>query len=156
MLRSTFRPTHALAPAAALLLLLLLVACGHRILGFGDARRGILLVRHTEAEPQVVWVSGVELGIAQSGGITCFREVPTGSVRIEARPVSAAGDGGFQGLTRATEITLPPEQPLLWDIDQDQGFSGRAHARLCEENWQIPPRATDQAVLAHWTRSAVR
>ena len=40
---------------------------------------------------------------------------------------------GVEALTRATRLVLPPEQPLLWDIDHDQVFSGRAHARLCGE-----------------------
>lgn len=100
-------------------------ACGHRIPGFGRPADAILLVRHTQAVPQEIRVGDNFLGIAQPGGITCFRGVPTGTLRLEAR---AAGGGP---LTRATRITLPSEQPLLWDIDHDQVLSGRAHAALC-------------------------
>lgn len=124
---------------AALLLAALLApvwvtsACGgRRILGFGDARNGTLLVRHTEPEPQVIDVGETRIGIAPPDQVTCFRQVPTGSVRIEARPASLAESKSVQDLTRATEITLPPEQPLLWDIDHDQVFSGRVHERLCD------------------------
>ena len=115
----------------AILAIALTSACGgRRIFGFGDARDGILLVRHSEPEAQQVWIGEDPVGIAQPGGVTCFENVPTGSVRLEARPVgSAAAD--LETLTRATRVTLPPEQPLLWDIDHDQILSGRAHARLC-------------------------
>lgn len=110
-------------------------ACGirERIPGFGPARDGILLVRHSESGPQEIWVNETLLGLAQPGGITCFREVPTGSLRVEARVPGGQGSTGIRALTRATRLVLPPEQPLLWDVDHDQVFSGRAHARLCGE-----------------------
>lgn len=113
-----------------------LAGCGirQRIPGFGPARDGILLVRHNESGPQEIWVNETLLGLAQPGGITCFREVPTGSLRVEARVPGAQGSAGVQALTRATSLVLPPEQPLLWDVDHDQVFSGRAHARLCGES----------------------
>ena len=113
-----------------------LAACGirERIPGFGPARDGILLVRHSESRPQEIWVNETLLGLAQPGGITCFREVPTGSLRAEARVPTGPGSARIETLTRATRLVLPPERPLLWDIDHDQVFSGRAHARLCGEN----------------------
>jgi hypothetical protein len=107
--------------------------CGirERIPGFGPARDGILLVRHSEPVSQEIWVNETILGLAQPGGITCFREVPTGSLRVEARVPAGQRSGAGTALTRATRLVLPPEQPLLWDVDHDQVFSGRAHARLC-------------------------
>ena len=110
-----------------------LAGCGirERIPGFGPARDGILLVRHSESGPQEIWVNETLLGLAQPSGITCFREVPTGSLRVEARIPGGQGSVGIRALTRATRLVLPPEQPLLWDVDHDQVFSGRAHARLC-------------------------
>lgn len=112
---------------------LTLSGCGirERIPGFGPARDGILLVRHNEPGPQEIWVNESRLGIAQPGGITCFRETLTGTLRIEARLPDGGRSAGIETLTRATQIVLPPEQPLLWDIDHDQVFSGRAHSRLC-------------------------
>jgi hypothetical protein len=110
-----------------------LAGCGirERIPGFGPARDGILLVRHSEPVSQEIWVNETILGLAQPGGITCFREVPTGSLRVEARVPAGQRSGAGTALTRATRLVLPPEQPLLWDVDHDQVFSGRAHARLC-------------------------
>jgi hypothetical protein len=29
---------------------------------------------------------------------------------------------------------LPPDQPLLWDVDHDQVLSGRAHRGLCDDS----------------------
>lgn len=112
---------------------LALAGCGirERIPGFGPARDGVLLVRHSEADPQEIWVNDSRLGIAQPGGITCFLDTPTGTLRVESRRLGAERSDGLEALTRATQIVLPPEQPLLWDIDYDQVFSGRAHARLC-------------------------
>jgi hypothetical protein len=112
-----------------------LAGCGirERIPGFGPDRDGILLVRHSESRPQEIWVNETLLGLAQPGGITCFREVPTGSLRVEARPPVRQQSARIGALTRATRLVLPPEQPLLWDVDHDQVFSGRAHARLCGE-----------------------
>jgi hypothetical protein len=102
------------------------MACGgRRILGFGRGEEGVLLVRHTEPTALEILAGEKALGLAQAGGVTCFREVPTGSIRFEARP---AGGGD---LVRAHTIVLPPEQPLLWDIDHDEVLSGRAHANFC-------------------------
>ena len=111
--------------------------CGaHRILGFGSARDGILLVRHTETAPQRISIGDRTLGVAPSGETTCFTDVPTGSLRVEAHPVAgvsgtAVGAGSAE-LTRATTLVLPPDQPLLWDVDHDQVVSGRAHRALCD------------------------
>ena len=133
----SFRPgAHAVGLMALAAAGVLMAGCGirERIPGFGPARNGILLVRHSESGPQEIWVNETLLGLAQPGGITCFREVPTGSLRVEARVPGAQGSAGVQALTRATSLVLPPEQPLLWDVDHDQVFSGRAHARLCGES----------------------
>jgi hypothetical protein len=125
---------HAIALMAGLATLAFL-GCGlrERIPGFGPARDGTLLVRHNESGAQEIWANETLLGLAQSGGITCFLDVPTGTLRVEARQPGAPLSSGVETLTRATQIVLPPEQPLLWDIDHDQVFSGRAHARLCGE-----------------------
>jgi hypothetical protein len=93
-----------------------------RFLGFGGD--GTLLVRHHEPDPQEIWLDGDLLGIAASGAVTCFHEIHTGTIRVEAR-----ADGGT--LTRATSIVLPPDQPQLWDVDHDQVVDGRAFVRLC-------------------------
>lgn len=124
-----------LALTAAGLLALTAAGCGlrERIPGFGPGRDGILLVRHSESAPQEIWVNDARLGMAQPVGITCFRNVTTGTLRVEARQPGDRRSAGIETLTRATQIVLPPEQPLLWDIDHDQVFSGRAHARLCGE-----------------------
>jgi hypothetical protein len=127
------------APLALIGLTIVAIAaagCGirERIPGFGPARDGVLLVRHNESGPQEIWVNDAILGLAQPGTITCFREVPTGSLRVEARVPAAQGSAGTRALTRATRLVLPPEQPLLWDVDHDQVFSGRAHARLCGQS----------------------
>lgn len=111
--------------------------CGaQRILGFGNARDGILLVRHTESASQRISVGDRELGMAPPGVITCFTDVPTGSLRVEARPAAGAGGtavgAGAAQLTRATSLVLPPDQPLLWDVDHDQVLNGRAYVGRCE------------------------
>jgi hypothetical protein len=122
--------------AALGVMVIMLVGCGirERIPGFGPARDGVLLVRHNEAGPQEIWVNESRLGIAEPGRITCFQNVPTGTLRLEAREPGAGISSGIETLTRATSIVLPPEQPLLWDIDHDQVFSDRAHARLCRDD----------------------
>lgn len=129
-------PSRALLLALASLAVLASTGCGHRIPGFGLSRDGVLLVRHTEPVPQEIRVDDVVVGIAQPGGITCFGGVPTGGVRLEARPLTRPSSpvAAVDSLTRATRITLPPEQPLLWDIDHDQVLSGRAHAGLCKDS----------------------
>lgn len=112
------------AAAVAVLVAALVSGCAaKRFLGFGgDAT---LLVRHHEPEPQEIRLDGAVLGVADSGLVACFREVRTGTLRLEAR---APGNV----LTRATSITLPPDQTRLWDIDHDQILEGRAFAGLCD------------------------
>ena len=130
------RGTRRAALSGLAIAWLAMTGCGirERIPGFGSARDGILLIRHNESSPQEIWVNETLLGLAQPGGITCFREAPTGTLRVEARTPAGPGSARVAGLTRATRLVLPPEQPLLWDVDHDQVFSGRAHARLCGEN----------------------
>lgn len=116
----------ALLRVAVVVLALLAPACGgRRILGFGGGRDGILVVRHTQAGPLEITAGDEVLGFAEPGGIACFRQVPTGSIRFEARRV------GGRDLVRAHTIVLPPEQPLLWDVDHNQVLNGRAHAEGC-------------------------
>ena len=131
-----YRKSARRAARCGLVVACVLAGCGirERIPGFGPARDGILLVRHSEPGAQEIWVNETILGLAQPGGITCFREVPTGSLRVAARVPTGQRSGTTAALTRATRLVLPPEQPLLWDVDHDQVFSGRAHARLCGEN----------------------
>jgi hypothetical protein len=93
-----------------------------RFLGFGGG--GTLLVRHHEHDPQEIWLEGDLLGVADSGVVRCFREIQTGTVRIEARASNGA-------LTRATSAVLPPEQARLWDVDYDQVLEGRAFLGVC-------------------------
>lgn len=129
---ATGRSRRHAAPLVAFLLMLA-SGCGlhQRIPGFGPERDGILLVRHSETGPLDVWADDIRLGEAAPDRVTCFSEAPTGSYRIEARSPGSDRSAGTASLTRATEITLPPEQPLLWDIDHDQVLSGRIHAALC-------------------------
>lgn len=112
--------------AALVAALLAVVAPGcaaKRFLGFGGD--GTLLVRHHEPAVQEIWLDGDLLGVADSGAVECFREIRTGTLRVEAR----APDGE---LTRASSIVLPPEQARLWDVDHDQVLDGRAFVRLCD------------------------
>ncbi|MEJ2151663.1 MAG: hypothetical protein P8Y29_01615 [Gemmatimonadota bacterium] len=121
---------HASAAARIATFLLLTVAvggCGRQILGFGNSKDGILLVRHNESEPLEIVANETVLGIAQPGGFTCFQHTPTGTLRVEARITN--GDR----LVRAASIMLPPDEPLLWDVDHDQVLSGRAHRGLCDD-----------------------
>lgn len=114
------------AALAITLLTLLSTSCGgRRILGFGNDETSTLLVRHNEPAPIEIFVGEMSVGIAQPGGFTCFRSGPTGTLRLEARS-TPEGE-----LVRATRLTLPPDQPLLWDVDHNQILSGRAHQRLC-------------------------
>ena len=102
--------------------------CGaKRFLGFGGD--GTLLVRHHESAPQGIWLDGELLGVVDSAAVACFREIRTGTVRVEARSASAASAPG--SLTRAASVLLPPDQPRLWDVDHDQVLDGRAFLRLC-------------------------
>ena len=94
-----------------------------RFLGFGGD--GTLLVRHHENDPQEIWLDGDLLGVADSGAVRCFREIQSGTVRIEARDADGT-------LTRATSVVLPPEQARLWDVDYDQVLEGRAFLGVCD------------------------
>ena len=117
-------PRVELLLSVLVLLSLAISACGaKRFLGFGDD--ATLLVRHHESEPQEILLDGQFLGIADSGRVACFREVRTGTVRLEAH-----APGGV--LTRAASVVLPPDQARLWDVDHDQVLEGRAFVRLCE------------------------
>ncbi len=122
---------HASAAARIATFFLLTVAiaggCGRQILGFGNVDEGVLLVRHNESEPLEIVANENVLGIAQPGEFTCFQNTPTGTLRVEARVT----DG--ERLVRAATMMLPPDQPLLWDVDHDQVLSGRAHRGLCDE-----------------------
>lgn len=111
----------------ALLLLLLLtpIACGVKRRVFG-ADEGILLVRHNQPRAQEIRVGQILLGAALPGAIACFQEVPAGALRVEARAV------GSGTLTRATDIVLTAERPLLWDMDHLQVLDGRAYRGLCD------------------------
>ncbi|HEU4464049.1 MAG TPA: hypothetical protein VFS53_03300 [Gemmatimonadota bacterium] len=120
-------PAGSRAPSAAAVIVLVAVlipgCAAKRFLGFGgDAT---LLVRHHESEPQEIRLDGAVLGVADSGMVACFRDVRTGTLRLEAR---APGNV----LTRATSVVLPPDQARLWDIDHDQILEGRAFLRLCD------------------------
>ncbi len=107
-----------------------------RFLGFGGD--GTLLVRHHESAPQEIWLDDELLGVIDSAAVACFRETPTGTLRVEARAADGSVDGqdadeaSSRGtLTRAASIVLPPDQPRLWDVDHDQVLDGRAFLRLC-------------------------
>ena len=116
----------------ALLLLLLFsispVACGvqRRVLGVFGADEGTLLVRHNQPRAQEIRVGQILLGVALPGAIACFQEVPAGAHRVEARAV------GSGTLTRATDVVLTAERPLLWDMDHLQILDGRAYRGLCD------------------------
>ena len=118
-----------LARGALLLLLLLTpIACGvqRRVMGVFGADEGILLVRHNQPRAQEIRVGQILLGAALPGAIACFQEVPAGALRVEARAV------GSGTLTRATDIVLTAERPLLWDMDHLQVLDGRAYRGLCD------------------------
>jgi hypothetical protein len=91
----------------------------------GD-EEGTLLVRHNEPGAQEIRADTLSLGVALPGAIACFRKVPAGPLRLEARKT----EGG--SLTRAVSIVLTPERPLLWDIDHSEVLDGRAYRGLCE------------------------
>lgn len=91
----------------------------------------MLLVRHNQAGAQEIRIgdSGEGesvLGVVLPGAIACFRDVPAGPLRVEARAVGAAT------LTRATDLVLTAERPLLWDMDHLQVLDGRAYRGLCD------------------------
>jgi len=116
------------ARLALLLLLFLLSACAvqRRVMGVFGADEGTLLVRHNQPGAQVIRAGGIDLGVALPGAIACFPEVPAGALRLEARVVETGA------LTRATDIVLTAERPLLWDVDHLQILDGRAYKGLCD------------------------
>lgn len=123
----TRRGAGFLPPLLGLLLLATASACGgrHLLAGLFGARDGTLLVRQQRADSLVVWADEDRLGVADSGGVACFRDVKTGTLRLRA---TVPGDT----LTvRATDAVLTPEDPLLWDVDHDQVLDGRTWAGLC-------------------------
>ncbi|HET6363046.1 MAG TPA: hypothetical protein VFH11_13480 [Gemmatimonadota bacterium] len=124
--RTAFRPVGPLALAIAVTGIATGCAA-KRFLGFGGD--GTLLIRHHEPASQEIWLDGELLGVVDSAAVACFRETPTGTLRVEARAATAASAPG--SLTRATSVVLPPDQPRLWDVDHDQVLDGRAFLRLC-------------------------
>ncbi|CAN5871436.1 hypothetical protein BH20GEM1_BH20GEM1_02680 [soil metagenome] len=121
----TVGPARAALCAAALAVIAGVApgCAAKRFLGFGGD--GTLLVRHHEHDSQEIWLDGDLLGVADSGAVRCFREIHTGTVRIEARDADGT-------LTRATSVVLPPEQARLWDVDHDQVLEGRAFLGVCD------------------------
>ncbi|MBW3660374.1 MAG: hypothetical protein KY397_01915 [Gemmatimonadetes bacterium] len=107
---------------------LVLTACGGRgILRGIFGEQGTFLVRHSRSRPLAIWAGEERLGIADSGSVACFGSVKTGSFRARA---TVADD---TTTVRATSVVLTPEDPLLWDVDQNQTLPGRVHAQLCED-----------------------
>lgn len=112
----------------AVVLPLALSACGGRSLLrgiFGDD--GTFLVRHHRSASLAIWAGEEQLGVADSGAVACWNDVRTGSFRARATMV------GDTLTIRATDAVLTPDEPLLWDVDQNQVLPGRVHAQLCEE-----------------------
>jgi hypothetical protein len=93
------------------------------VLGADD---GILLVRHTQSVAQEIRIGEAVLGVALPGAIACFQDVPAGPLRVEAHAV------GTGTLTRAADMVLTAERPLLWDLDHLQVVDGRAYKGLCD------------------------
>ncbi len=103
-----------------------LAACGvPRAIGILGAEHGILLVRHNQPVAQEIRIGETVLGVALPGAIACFPDVAAGPLRVEAHAV------GTGTLTRATDLVLTAERPLLWDIDHLQVLDGRAYRGLC-------------------------
>lgn len=110
-----------------ILLLAVLAACGvPRAIGILGNEHGILLVRHNQSAAQEIRIGETVLGVALPGAIACFPEVPAGPLRVEAHAVGAGT------LTRATDVVVTPERPLLWDMDHLQILDGRAYRGLCD------------------------
>ena len=109
-------------------LAIIISGCGvhRRVMGILGEDEGTLLVRHSQPAAQEIRADTLSLGVALPGAIACFREVPAGPLRLEARTVERGS------LTRAVSIVLTPERPLLWDIDHSQVVDGRAYQGLCE------------------------
>ena len=97
-----------------------------RAIGILGNEHGILLVRHNQAAAQEIRIGETALGVAVPGAIACFPKVPAGPLRVEAYAV------GTGTLTRATDVVVTPERPLLWDMDHLQILDGRAYRGLCE------------------------
>lgn len=128
-MRRLFAVRRALL-ATALAASTLASACAvPRAIGILGSERGILLVRHNQAAAQEIRI-GEEgetvLGVVLPAAIACFRDVPAGPLRVEAHSM------GSGALTRATELVLTAERPLLWDMDHLQVLDGRAYRGLCE------------------------
>lgn len=111
-----------------LLVLPLLSGCGGRSILRGIfGEEGAFLVRHHRAGQLAIWAGDERLGVADSAEVTCWNDVRTGSFRARATL-----DGDTLTI-RATNVVLTPDEPVLWDVDQNQTLPGRVHARLCEE-----------------------
>lgn len=117
------------AAGATLLALAVLAGCGAgRYIPFWGSADATLLVRHGRTVPLQIWSDGEPLGVAAAGRIACFRELAAGSRRLRATLV------GDTVTVRASRVVLPPDEPMLWDIDHDQLLDGRAHAAACDED----------------------
>ena len=115
--------------AALLLLLALSAGCGAgRYIPFWGSQNTTLLVRHARSAPLRIWYDQDPIGVAESGRITCFPDLPPGSHRLRA---TATGD---TVTVRASRVVLPPDEAMLWDVDHDQLLDGRVHAPLCDED----------------------
>ena len=123
--RRAFRPALLLLFAV---LAVVLSACGGRkILRGIFGEYGTFLVRHYRTAPLAIWAGDERLGVADSGAVACWDDVPTGSFRARATMV------GDTLTIRATDVVLTPDEPQLWDIDTNQVLPGRVHAQLCGE-----------------------
>lgn len=122
---------RALRSVGATILLgtaLLATACGgHRILRGIFGEHGTFLVRHHHSGPLEIWAGEEALGVADSAEVMCWDDVPTGSFRARATVV------GDTVTVRATNVVLTPDDPLLWDVTENQTLPGRIHSRYCEE-----------------------
>ena len=83
-------------------------------------------MRHNQAAAQEIRIGETVLGVVLPSAIACFPEVPAGPHRLEAHAV------GAETLTRATDVVVTPEQPLLWDMDHLQVLDGRAYRGMCD------------------------
>jgi hypothetical protein len=113
-----------------------LTACSvPRAIGILGDEHGILLVRHNQAAAQEIRIlepangdapRQTVLGVVLPGALACFPEVPAGPLRVEAHAV------GNDALTRATDVVVTPDRPLLWDMDHLQVLDGRAYRGTCD------------------------
>lgn len=117
-----------LVALVAVVLPLAASACGGRSILRGIfGEHGTFLVRHHRSASLAIWAGEEQIGVADSGAVACWNDVRTGSFRARAT---------MQGDTmtiRATDVVLTPDEPQLWDVDQNQVLPGRVHAQLCEE-----------------------